>query len=346
MGYFRNIIEQMEGYTPGFQPKSPNAVKLNTNENPWPCSPKVLEAVSGLTAENLRKYPEALGDSFRTDAAGLLGLTKEHIICSNGGDDLLTLCFRAFCDAERPVAIAQPTYSLYPVLAQLQECPCIEIARDSEGSLAELAEINAAFTIVCNPNAPTCDFISVEKIGELANRLTGVLLVDEAYVDFSEDNALRLVGEYDNVIILRSMSKAYSLAGVRFGYGIARPELIAGLMKVKDSYNVDAMAIAAATAAIQDQAYLRSTVEKVKAERIRLSEGLKALGFEVPQSRTNFVLARSVIKEAKAVYEMLVQRDIFVRYFSLPGLKDKLRITVGTPVQNDKLLEALQEIVK
>jgi histidinol-phosphate aminotransferase len=167
MGYFRETIEQMAGYAPGFQPKSADVVKLNTNENPWPCSPKVLEAIRNLTAENFQKYPEARADSFRVAAADILGVQPDNIICTNGGDDLLTICFRAFCDADRPVAYAQPTYSLYPVLANLQGCESIEVERDSNGSLDELVKVDAPLTIVCNPNAPTCNFVPVDKLGEL-----------------------------------------------------------------------------------------------------------------------------------------------------------------------------------
>jgi histidinol-phosphate aminotransferase len=345
MGYFRKTIEQMAGYTSGFQPKTADAVKLNTNENPWPCSPEVPEAIGGLTAENLQKYPEAMGDSFRKAAAAVLGVEPKNIICTNGGDDLLTICFRAFCDADCPVAFAQPTYSLYPVLANLQGCEAIEIERDEKGSLDELANIAAAMTIVCNPNAPTGDFIPVNELAELAEALTGILLIDEAYVDFAQDNAVRLIKDFDNVIILRSMSKGYSLAGIRFGYGIADIELIDGLMKVKDSYNVDTMAIAAATAAIEDQTHLKGNVEKIKSERDRLTQQLRLMGFEAPDSQTNFILAQCCEKNAEDIYEKLKQQNIYIRYFALPGLGDKLRITIGTPEQNDKLLAALTEII-
>lgn len=345
MGYFRDTIEQMAGYTPGFQPKSADVVKLNTNENPYPPSPKAIEAVRTLSAERLRRYPEPDADTFRVAAAAVLGVSADNIICTNGGDDLLMVCFRACCDAGRPVAFAQPTYSLYPVLGQLQGCPCIEVDRDANGSLDQLAAINAALTIVCNPNAPTSDFVSVDALGALAQKLTGVLLVDEAYVDFADDNAVRLIQDFDNVILLRSMSKGYSLAGMRFGFGIAAASLISGLVKAKDSYPVDAAAIAAATAAIQDQAYLKNNVEKVKFERARLSRRLRDMGFDVPDSQSNFVLARCIGIHAKDVFDALVEQNIFVRYFDLPGLEDKLRITIGTPEQNDRLLAVLQTIL-
>jgi len=344
MGYFRENIERMAGYVPGFQPKSASVIKLNTNENPYPPSPKVMEAIRRISPEWLRRYPEPLGDTFRPAAAGLLGVEPAQILCTNGGDDLLSICTRAFCDGQRPMAYAQPTYSLYPVLAQIQGCRTIEPARTGNWA-KELAEINAPLTIVCNPNAPTTEFTAVEELGTLAEALDGVLLIDEAYADFAGDNAIRLVRDHDNVIVLRSMSKGYSLAGLRFGYGVARPDMIKGLCKVKDSYNVDAVAIAAATAAILDQPYFLSNVEMIKAERQRLTESLRLLGLDVPDSRTNFVLARCPGGSAKAIYEALTHRDIYVRYFDLPGLEDKLRITVGTPEQNKTLVKALQKIV-
>ncbi|MHC4552027.1 MAG: histidinol-phosphate transaminase [Planctomycetota bacterium] len=346
MTYFRKTIEDMAGYVPGFQPKTADVIKLNTNENPWPASPKVFEAIAGLKPLDFQRYPEAAGDSFRRAAAAVLDVQADNIICTNGGDDLLTICVRACCDESRPMAFAQPTYSLYPVLAQIQGCETIEVERDENGSLDELAKIDAPLTIVCNPNAPTCELLPIDALGELASRLTGALLIDEAYVDFAEDNAIRLVNEFDNIVILRSMSKGYSLAGLRFGFGIASKRMMEGLMKVKDSYPTDAVAIAAATAAIKDQANLKANVEKIKAERTRLTQELTTLGFEVNPSQTNFLLARCLEScNAKEIHEALTKQNIFIRYFSLDGLTDKLRITVGTPEQNDLVLAALKEIL-
>ena len=258
---------------------------------------------------------------------------------------LLTICFRAFCDADRPVAYAQPTYSLYPVLAQIQGCEANEIQRDADGSLDELAQIDAPLTIVCNPNAPTCDMLSIDSLAHLAQKLTGVLLIDEAYVDFADDNAIRLIKDFDNVILLRSMSKGYSLAGLRFGFGVAQKPLIDGLMKIKDSYNADVVSLTAATAAIRDQAHLKSNIEKIKSERDRLTQQLRLMGFEVPESQTNFILAQYREMNPEDIHEKLKQQNIYIRYFALPGLGDKLRITIGTPEQNNKLLAALTEII-
>jgi len=346
MGYFRKNIEKVKGYEPGFQPKEMDVIKLNTNENPYPPTPAVMKVLAEISAEQLRRYPDPIGNKFRQAAAEVNGVQPENIMCCNGGDELLTIAFRAFCDGNRPVAYPVPTYSLYPVLAKLQDCKAIEVPFDDEFNLpVKLKKTKAALTIICNPNAPNGSFISIDEMASLADELSGVLLIDEAYVDFAEANCAGLVEEFDNVIILRSMSKGYSLAGIRFGYAIARSDLIAGLIKVKDSYNVDAVAIAVATAAIKDQKYFRQTTDKVKKERDELITQLRALKFKVPESRANFVLAEKKNCEAGEIYDKLIQRRIYVRYFNLPGLTNMLRISVGTSEQNDKLISALKEIL-
>ena len=346
MGYFRENIEKAKGYEPGFQPAETDVVKLNTNENPYPPSPAVIDAIRDISEEQMRRYPDPHGNKFRKAAAEVNGVGPDYIMCCNGGDELLKIAIRAFCDENRPLAYPVPTYSLYPVLANLQNCKAIEVPFDSEFNLpAKLASADAALTIVCNPNAPTGSFVSVDEMKSLAGKLSGVLLIDEAYVDFAEDNCAALVKDFDNVIILRSMSKGYCLAGIRLGYAIAQPALIAGLMKVKDSYNVDAVAITAATAAIRDQSYFQQNIKKVKDERARLTQQLRDLGFDVPDSSGNFVLAKCKNHKAVEIYEKLVERKIYVRYFAYPNLNDKLRITVGTSEQNDKLLVALKEIL-
>jgi histidinol-phosphate aminotransferase len=345
MGYFRDNVERAAGYTPGFQPRALEVVKLNTNENPYPPSPQVMKTLAAIRPEQLRRYPDPLGTAFREAAAELNGVGPENILCCNGGDDLLSIAVRAFCDEHRPLAYPTPTYSLYPVLARLENCPAIEIPFEEGFRLpASMATTGAALTIVCNPNAPTGSFIPVEELARLAGTLRGVLLIDEAYVDFAEQNCTALVKRFDNIIVLRSLSKGYSLAGLRFGYAIAPRALIDGLIKVKDSYNVDAVAIALATAAIKDQPYFRANVEKVKQERRALTDKLRALGFAVPDSSTNFVMAQTKNGSAAPIHEQLAQRNIFVRYWNVPGLADKLRISVGTPEQNGKLIEALKEI--
>ncbi|MDI9430769.1 MAG: histidinol-phosphate transaminase [Planctomycetota bacterium] len=346
MGYFRDNVERVGGYTPGFQPKATDVVKLNTNENPYPPSPEVMKALAGIGPEQLRRYPDPAGNAFREAAARVHGVTPENIMCCNGGDDLLSIAIRAFCEAGRPLAYPVPTYTLYPVLAALEDCPTIEVPFDEQFNLPPaLVRSGATLTIVCNPNAPSGTCVPVEELASLADELTGVLLIDEAYVDFADRDCIELVREFDNVILLRSLSKGYSLAGLRFGYAIADAALIAGLMKVKDSYNVDAVAIALATAAIEDQPCFKANVAKVRADRAVLTEQLRSLGLGVLDSATNFVLATVNTGSAASIQEELARRNIYVRYFDVPGLDDKLRISVGTKEQNDKLLAALKEMV-
>jgi histidinol-phosphate aminotransferase len=346
MGYFRDNVERTNAYTPGLQPKAADVVKLNTNENPYPPSPLVMKALAEITPDRLRRYPDPVGNAFREAAAHLHGVGADNIMCCNGGDDLLSIAVRAFCDERRPLAYPVPTYTLYPVLARLENCPVVEIPFEEGGGLPKgLDGTGAPLTILCNPNAPTTTVVRVEAVAALASRLKGVLLVDEAYVDFAEHNCIELAKQRDNVIVLRTLSKGYSLAGLRFGYAIAAQGLIDGLLKVKDSYNVDAIAIALATAAIKDQGYFRANVEKIKRDRRTVTEQLRMLGFRVADSHTNFVWADTDSDTAAEIYERLMKRNIYVRYFNHPGVADKLRITVGTPEQNDSLLTALREIL-
>lgn len=347
MSYFRPNVESTAGYQPGYQPKQPDVIKLNTNENPYPPSPAVMKALASIDPEWLRRYPDPICTGFRQAASQVHGIPPEYIICGNGADELLAMAVRAFCDRDRPLAYPVPTYSLYCVLGRLEDCPVIEIPFDEEFNLpSQLASTGAALTIVCNPNAPSGTLVSKAELASLADELSGVLLIDEAYVDFAPCDSLDLVERFENVIVLRSLSKGYSLAGLRFGYAMARPSIIEGLLKVKDSYNVDAIAAELATAAITDQQYHRQVIESVKTARQGLITGLRKLGLEVMDSHANFVLVRITKRPAKEVYEGLVGLGIYVRYFEMPGLTDKLRISVGTNQQNGRLLEAIGQLLK
>ena len=348
MNYFRDNIDKLHGYVPGHQP-GPEAIKLNTNENPYPCSPRVLEVIQAADAEDLRKYPQVYWDDFREAAGKALGVAPQRIVCGNGGDEILTILVRCCCDQNRPLAYPVPTYSLYPILAGIQDCPTREIPFTPEGQLPEqLFGIEAGLTILCNPNAPTCRLFPVEQCAELAASLKGVLLIDEAYVDFSDWNCLELLEQFDNVAILRSLSKGYSLAGLRFGFCMTSEKIVEAMCQVKDSYNVDALTQLAATAAMTDQAWKDNHVAKVVAERTRLADELRKLGFVVPESQTNFLLVQVPadvgLLPARTIQEQLQAHNIYIRYFNSPDLTDKLRITVGTPEQNDALIAALTQI--
>jgi histidinol-phosphate aminotransferase len=268
------------------------------------------------------------------------------IIAGNGSDEILAIAARTFLDARDLLAYPAPTYSLYPVLANIGEIRVAEVAWEVNWTLPieALVASGARAIFFANPNAPSGTLVPVETVGKLARSFEGLVLVDEAYVDFADGNCLSLLRDCPNVIISRTLSKAYSLAGLRFGYAVAAPDLIAEMNKVKDSYNCDALSVVAATAAIEDQGYARRTWEHVRGERTRVSAALAARGWSVIPSQANFILAGCPADQngdAGALYRALKARGILVRYFDLPGLSDKLRITVGTREENDALLAAL-----
>lgn len=347
MSYFRKNIEATEGYTPGEQPSDPRVIKLNTNENPYPPSPRVMEAISSLSPEQLRRYPHPLGNPFRDKAAEVFGFKREQIICGNGMDDLLNMTVRAFSGPEAALVYPVPTYTLYAVLGQIQASVVREVPWEPGYTLPidALLAARPAVVYLANPNAPTGTLVPYDQVAEFAARLEGVLCVDEAYVDFASNNCLELARTRPNVLVMRTLSKGYLLAGLRFGFAFGHAALIEGLMKVKDSYNVDALAIAAATAAIADQDYFRQSRDKVVSERNRLAGLLAGLNLPCLPSQSNFLFAKAGRPRAAQLYEALKARGILIRYFSSPGIDDHLRITVGTPQQNDALVAALKELV-
>ena len=351
MSYFRPNIDAMTGYVPGEQPRgTQRVIKLNTNENPYPPSPAAMQALRDLPAEALRRYSDPVASAVREAVAGALDVPAEWVLVGNGSDDLLTMLFRACTDEHRKVAWPRPTYTLYRTLAKIQNAPVVEVAWGDDFALpAEaLAQQGAALTILANPNSPTGTFVPIDQIDALAGRLAGrgLLVVDEAYADFAVDNAVGLVARRENVVVLRTLSKGYGLAGLRLGFAVAQPAVLTGLMKVKDSYNVDAVACRVAAAAIADQPYKTARAEQVKASRARLAAALQAMGFSMPASQANFVLAQPPEgADAGKLYLGLKQRGILVRYFQEPSLADKLRITVGSEEENQALLDALGELL-
>lgn len=349
MTYFRPTINAISGYVPGEQPAANvRIIKLNTNENPYPPSPKAMQVLREFDGERLRRYSDPMASAFRQAASQVLGVPADWIVVGNGSDDLLTMIMRACTEPGRKVVYPMPTYVLYRTLAEIQAADVEEVPFPDDYALPveKLIAAQGAVTFIASPNSPSGTAIPLDLLDKLASQLSGVLVVDEAYVDFAESSALELVKSYENVIVLRTLSKGYSLAGLRLGFGIANPVLLEGLIKVKDSYNVDAIACAVGTAAIADRDYKDSNAEKVKSERSRLTQELQQLGFEVFPSQANFVLARSPNStEAKYLYQQLKERGILVRYFSQPRLDDKLRITVGTPEENSELLEALSQLL-
>ncbi|NLX23322.1 MAG: histidinol-phosphate transaminase [Phycisphaerae bacterium] len=347
MSYFLERIAALDGYTPGEQPSDPAVIKLNTNENPYPPSPAVMEAVAAIRPEQLRRYPHPLANPFRDVAARVFGVSRDQIICGNGMDDLLNMSVRAFSGPEAAMVYPTPTYTLYAVLGSIQASIIREVPFGPDFTLPvkKLVEARGRITYLANPNSPSGTFVPVSEVARLASALDGVLCVDEAYVDFARENCMELARTRPNVLVMRTMSKGYSLAGLRFGFAVGHPDLIAGLIKVKDSYNADAVAIAAAAAAVADQDYREQTRSKVIRERERLAAALARLGLNSLPSQANFLLAQADRPTARELYESLKARGILVRYFNSPGLDDKLRITVGTPEQNNALLAALAELI-
>jgi histidinol-phosphate aminotransferase len=336
----------MAGYVPGEQPRTGGILKLNTNENPYPPSPRALEAAAAALNDRLRLYPDPVGTRFREAAARHHGVDPEMILAGNGSDDLLTIITRAFVGPGQLVVYPTPSYILYRTLAELQAARWEEVSFAADWSLdpQAFAIPGARLAFLANPNSPSGTSLSPEAVAALADRLACPLVVDEAYVDFAETDCVALVRDHPNVIVTRSFSKGYSLAGLRLGYLIAQAELVAGLIKVKDSYNCDTLSLAAGTAAIEDQDYLAQTTAKILATRARLTEALRGLGYNVPSSQANFVWCRGGPPAAE-IYEALKAQRILVRLMRYPGLADGLRITVGTDAEIDVLLAALRPLV-
>lgn len=349
MGYFRSAIDAMTGYVPGEQPASgTKIIKLNTNENPYPPSPQVAKALQSIDINSLRRYPDPLAREFCQAVSEALQVPADWVIVGNGSDDILNLLVRACAESrDRKVVYPMPTYVLYKTLSAIQTADVVEVpySQNFQLPLDALIAANGAITFVASPNSPSGHMVPLDDLRTLAKNVAGIVVIDEAYVDFAEFSALPLVHEFENVVVLRTLSKGYSLAGLRMGFGIANPKLLAGLFKVKDSYNVDAIAIALGSAAIRDQTYKNARANQVKASRKKLSVDLKHLGFLVPESCGNFVLATPGTDNAKSLYLALKERGILVRYFDQPGLADKLRISVGTEAENNVLIEALASLI-
>lgn len=345
--FVRSTVRQMEGYTPGEQPApGERIVKLNTNENPFPPSPKVLQAIREVEPEMLRRYPNPTADKFREAAAKVLGVDSDMIMAGNGSDDVLTIATRTFVSPGGSLAYPDPTYSLYPILARLEDAKSIGVAWEKEWALPveALADTKADAIYIANPNAPSGTLVNPERIAELADRYSGLVLVDEAYADFATQNCLALVKDHANVVISRTFSKAYCLAGLRFGYAIAQPQVISEMMKVKDSYNCDAISIIAATAAIEDREYAANTWQYVCEERKRVGDELDALGWRVIPSQANFIFVHVPHGKGREAYLGLKEQGILVRFFDKPGLSDKIRITIGTSQENNALLGGIKAL--
>ena len=355
---FRPAIDRMAGYTPGEQPQDGGWIKLNTNENPYPPSPRVVDAIRRAAEGRLNVYPDPHATGFRKVAARLFNVDPDWILPANGSDENLTIITRAFCDADETVAYPYPSYILYESLAQIQGSKVVRLNLDAgwQWNAAAAAALRKQVRIffVPNPNSPTGTLWNADQLSQLLPE-RGVLVLDEAYGDFCRNPHQGELLQNDlfdgRLIVTRTFSKSYSLAGIRFGFAIARPELISGMQKVKDSYNCDTVAIAAATAALEDQDWMQQNRAKILATRDRLAAALPSFGFDVQPSEANFLWTTHATGRHRELYEHLRQRKILIRYMRFPdalpdgGTVDGLRITIGTDAEIDRVLEVMGAVV-
>jgi len=342
-GLVRESVESLAAYTPGEQPRDPRVIKLNTNENPYPPSPCVAEALSGIDADGLRRYPDPLSLRLRERIADLHGVGAERVFVGNGSDEVLALCTRAFVEDDGTIGYFEPSYSLCPVLAGIravEERP-VELGTDFEWRMPRGYACSLFF--LTNPNAPTGILYPFETVREFCAAMPGVVVIDEAYVDFSSRHCMELAAELDNVIVARTLSKSYSLAGLRVGYAVGSERLVEALFKVKDSYNLDAVAQELALAALSDPEHMQANAGRIRATRGRLMEALAGSGYSVYPSETNFVWAKPPALPAEEVFRRLRKKGILVRYFAGERVGECLRITVGTDAEIDALIDALGE---
>lgn len=338
-------IARMEGYVPGEQPQGGTFIKLNTNENPYPPSSRVKTALIEAVTDRLRLYPDPAARAFRETAAALHGVEPDMILAGNGSDDVLTILTRGFVGDGDLAAYPNPSYLLYSTLISLQNARAhvVPFTVDWRLKADDIIRPGLKLVYLANPNSPSGTAIPPDEIAALAEKLPCPLIVDEAYGDFAAHNCVSLPKTHPNVIVTRTFSKGYGLAGIRLGYLVADTRIVAELNKVKDSYNCDALSLVAGKAALEDQDYLNETRSKILATRGRLTAALRELGYDVPDSHANFVWATGG-KPAVETFQQLKQRNIFVRLMRYLGHAPGLRISVGADAEIDGFLEALREL--
>jgi histidinol-phosphate aminotransferase len=355
----RPLVRRLHPYVPGEQPKIPGLIKLNTNENPYPPSPRVLAAVKAAVDGRLRLYPNPTAQPLRERLARRHGFGPENILIGNGSDELLAMAVRAFVEpgpARRDACLVQyfdPSYSLYPVLADIHGAGRNPVALRADFGLPQVADLKrgkrwrfgAALTLVTTPNAPSGRGYPTAELDALCRAQAGIVVLDETYVDFARENALSLARKHPHVLVARTFSKAYSLCFQRVGYFVGPAHLIEALDKIRDSYNVNGLGQAAALATLDDLPYYRANFRRIIATRTRLTRELAALGFQVLPSQTNFLLARPSGFPAAEWLARLRQRKILVRWFDQAPVRDYLRITIGTAAEAAALVRAAQAIL-
>jgi len=336
-------VEALEGYTPGEQPRDASVIKLNTNENPYPPSPRVKECVASFNTDLLRLYPDPVFKEVRELIAKINGCSVGQVFVGNGSDEILALCTRAFVENNGSVGYFDPSYSLYPVLTEIRDVEKRPVHLNADFSWNMPADYAADLFFITNPNAPTSTLHDHAVVDEFCSSFEGVVLVDEAYGDFADQNCMDIAvaGDNSNTLVMRTLSKSFSLAGIRFGYVVGPETLIAALYKIKDSYNMDMLTLKIGLAALSDLEYMQRNVNRIKASRAAMTEDLRSRGWLVCDSQTNFIFARPPDGDAKRIFDELKRKKIYVRYFPGADTGKYLRITIGSEEQCKALLAAL-----
>ncbi|ARD30058.1 histidinol-phosphate transaminase [Acinetobacter pittii] len=351
MRFWSPEVRELEPYVPGEQPKIQNLLKLNTNENPYPPSPKVVEAVQAVLtqqADALRLYPDPDATALKQAIAKQQNIEVSQVFVGNGSDEVLAHIFKAFFLQDEPILYPDITYSFYPVYSQFFGTKTKEIPLNEnfEIDVKDYVQPNGG-VIITNPNAPTSIALGLQEIEQILKANPDrVVVIDEAYVDFGAESAVNLVNRYENLVVCQTTSKSRSLAGLRVGFAIAQSHLIAALEAVKNSFNsypIDRFAIAAAVASFEDQTYFEEQCQKVISSREKLVDELTALGFKVLPSKANFIFTSHPSHDAGQLAQQLREHGIIVRYFNKPRINQFLRITVGTDEQNERLVQTLKE---
>ena len=347
--YAREAISKIGGYVPGEQPRGlKRLIKLNTNENPYPPSPKVEEALKSFDYRRLRLYPDPCATELRNTAARVYGVKPEQVICGNGSDELLTIALRTFVGEGECYAYTEPSYSLYPVLSDIQGAKPLPIPLDENFDIpenaAELAK-EAKLIMLARPNAPTGNLPDEGRLRKLCRNANGVVWVDEAYADFAGSSFIGEIANYPNVIVSRTFSKSFSLAGLRIGLAFAPEALINEMNKVRDSYNIDFLTQAVAKAALEDVEYMRANAAKICATRDWLSEELRKMGCKVLPSQSNFIFVKPK-RPASEIFTELRKDGFIVRYFNLPRISEFIRVTMGTRGDMESFLEEMRQLDK
>ena len=348
--YWSQIIRELKPYVPGEQPKENRFIKLNTNENPYPPSPRVIDAISRETDASLRRYPDPNCEALKQAIADYYSVNTENVFVGNGSDEVLALSFISFFKQEQPILFPDISYSFYEVYCSLFEIQHIQVplTTDMDISLADYARSNGGI-IFPNPNAPTGKLLSLDQIENLLGlNDKSVVVVDEAYIDFGGESAIQLIGKHANLLVAQTFSKSRSLAGLRVGAALGSRELIEGLERAKNSFNsypLDRLAIAGAVEAIRDEAYFQSTCEKVMETRERTVIALSKMGFSVVPSRANFIFVKPSGIRARELYTRLKDENIFVRFFDKARIDVYLRVTIGTDADMQIFIEKTARIV-